>query len=233
MSVLVSSSSPGCLDDGKGFRQYSKFQTCCFKLGIVHTWNRSIIFTIVHASGQHLEFISYVFLQVARINGLAAVIVLILGIDNSLKREPLCGRSRTILGSFCRKRGSGLSLTMMKTHRQWGSFPFVGTPGTTRRNRRSRRHRLAHVHGSKHTVEFIRNRVQWERIIRKLGHHTFNSVFRETSQVQCWPASNIWERSNNVDTKRFNLPSCSLNRTNHMAIGSPFILAKESSRKKA
>ena len=55
------------------------------------------------------------------------------------------------------------------------------------------------MHGSKHTIEFNRNRIQWERVIRKPGHNTFNSVFRETSQVQCLPASNIWERRNNVE----------------------------------
>ena len=56
------------------------------------------------------------------------------------------------------------------------------------------------MHGSKHTIEFNRNRIQWERVIRKPGHDTFNSLFRETSQIQRLPASNIWERSNNVDT---------------------------------
>ena len=90
----------------------------------------------------------------------------------------------------------------MRAHRSWNSFPFDGAPGTTRRDRRGRRHRLAHVHGSKHTIKFSRNRFQWERFIRKLGHHALNSVFRETSQVQCLPASNIWEGSNSVDTNK-------------------------------
>ena len=197
MSVLVWGSSPCCLDDGKASGGSASFRHAVSNW-IVHTWNWSIIFTIVHARGQHLEFISYVFLQVAQINGVAAVIVLILDANNFPKSVPLCGRSRMIWGSFCRKCGSGLSLAMMRTHSSLSSFSFVGAPGTTRRNCRSRRHRLAHVHGSEHTVECSRNRVQWERVIRKPGHHTFNSVFRETSQVQCLPASNIWERSDNV-----------------------------------
>ena len=93
---------------------------------------------------------------------------------------------------------------------------------------------LAHVHGSKHTVEFSRNRIQWERVNRKPGHHTSNSVFRETSQIQRLTASNIWEREVTMSRPtRFNLPSCSLCRTIHMAIGSRFVLARESSRKKA
>ena len=56
------------------------------------------------------------------------------------------------------------------------------------------------MHGSKHTIEFNRNRIQGERVIRKLGHNTFNSVFRETSQIQPLPTSNIRERSDNVET---------------------------------
>ena len=40
-----------------------------------------------------------------------------------------------------------------------------------------------------------RNLIQWEVVIRKPGYNTLNSVFRETSQVQCLPASNIWESS--------------------------------------
>ena len=68
----------------------------------------------------------------------------------------------------------------------------VGAPDTTRRNRRSRRHRLAHVHVSKHTVEFNRNRFQWERAIRKPGHRTLNSVSWDQPGY-------IWESSNNVD----------------------------------
>ena len=51
-----------------------------------------------------------------------------------------------------------------------------------------------------HTIEFNRNRIQWEGVIRKPGHNTFNSVFRETSQVQRLPTSNIRERSVNVET---------------------------------
>ena len=47
------------------------------------------------------------------------------------------------------------------------------------------------AHGSKHTIEFNRNRNQWERVMRKPGHDTFNSVFRETSQIQRLPTSNI------------------------------------------
>ena len=59
---------------------------------------------------------------------------------------------------------------------------------------------FTHVHGSKHTIEFNRNRIQWDRVIRKPRHNTFNSVSRETSQIQRLPTSNIWESSNNVET---------------------------------
>ena len=52
----------------------------------------------------------------------------------------------------------------------------------------------------KRTTKFRRNLVQWEGVIRKPGHHTLNSVFRWTSQVQCLPASNVWESSDNVNT---------------------------------
>ena len=66
------------------------------------------------------------------------------------------------------------------------------------------------MHGSKHTIEFNRNRIQWERVIRKPGHNTFNSVFRETSQFNaCQPATSGREVTMSRPT-RFNSPSCSL-----------------------
>ena len=55
----------------------------------------------------------HVFQQIARINGDAAVIVLILSTDNFLTRVPLCGLSTVILCSSCRRRIS------------WDSFPWT------------------------------------------------------------------------------------------------------------
>ena len=46
------------------------------------------------------------------------------------------------------------------------------------------------------------------------------------------PATSGREVTMSIPT-RYNFPSCSLNRTNHMAICSPFVLARESSRQKA
>ena len=51
----------------------------------------------------HFEFISHVFLQTAPINGVTAVIVLVLSVDNLLKSIPLCGRSRVIFRFLCLK----------------------------------------------------------------------------------------------------------------------------------
>ena len=213
--------------------QFRKFQTCRFQLRSVCTWNRSIIFATVHASGQYLELVSYVFLQVAQINGVTAAVIVLLLFFCLFKRVPLCGRGSCglVLSSFRCKCGSGLSPEMTRTHRSMNSFTFIGTPHTTRRDWGSRRHRLIRVQNARlSSAEILSSgkvssgsRDTTRSILSSVGPARFNA---------CQPATS--GRAVTMSTpSRCNLPSCSLYRTSHMAIGSPFVLAKESSRKKA
>ena len=61
------------------------------------------------------------------------------------------------------------------------------------------------MHGSTHTVKFRRDLVQRKGVIGEPGHHTFDPFLRKASQIECLPASNIWESSNNVDANTVQL----------------------------
>ena len=106
------------------------------------------------------SLISYVFLQIARINGVVAVIVLVLSFDNLLKTVPLCRRSRVILCSLSRKCGSRLarsrSFELQARPEGIAGVEETGSLMCTK---------------SKHTIKSNRTLVQCEGVIRAVTLH--------------------------------------------------------------